>query len=70
MSRKHSGISSKKASVSLVFGEEVIENPNSEDDVMGTGALIICVGLKFPKELLGEFKNCSLLYYHPSKEIS
>lgn len=47
----------RKANVSLVFGEEVIENPNSEDDVIGTGALIICVGLKFSNELLEEFKE-------------
>lgn len=46
----------KKAKVSLVFDEEVIEDPNSED-IRGTGALIICVGMKFPKEQLGEFKE-------------
>jgi hypothetical protein len=47
----------QKAKITLVFDEEVIEDPNSEDDVTGTGALIICVGLKFPKELLIEFKE-------------
>ena len=47
----------KKSKVSLVFDEEVIEDPNSDDDVIGTGALIICVGLKFPKNRLEEFKK-------------
>lgn len=47
----------EKAKVSLVFGEEVIENPNSEEDVLGTGVLVICVGLKFPKNLLKNFKE-------------
>jgi len=47
----------KKAKVTLVFGEEVIENPNIEDAVIGTGVLVICVGLHFPKELLNGFKE-------------
>jgi hypothetical protein len=46
-----------KSNVKLVFDEEVIENPNIEDDVIGTGVLIICVGLTFPKELLNDFKK-------------
>lgn len=47
----------KKAKVSLVFDEEVIETPNIQDAVIGTGVLIICVGLNFPKELLNNFKK-------------
>ncbi|MCE5213306.1 MAG: hypothetical protein LLF83_01115 [Methanobacterium sp.] len=47
----------KKAQVTLVYGEEVIENPNSPEDIIGTGALVICVGLKFRKTLLEEFKE-------------
>ena len=47
----------QKANVKLVFDEEVIENPNKEDDVLGTGVLVICVGLKFPKNQLNEFKE-------------
>ena len=46
-----------KSKVKLVFDEEVIKNPNIEDDVIGTGVLIICVGLTFPKELLNDFKK-------------
>ena len=46
-----------KSTVSLVFDEEVIDDPNSRDEVMGTGALIICIGLKFPKTSLEEFKK-------------
>ncbi|MGA2675582.1 MAG: hypothetical protein ACLQG5_11100 [Methanobacterium sp.] len=46
-----------KSKVKLVFDEEVIKNPNIEDDVIGTGVLIICVGLTFPKELLNNFKK-------------
>jgi hypothetical protein len=46
----------KKVEVTLVFDEEVIENPNS-DNFMGTGVLVICVGLHFPQELLKEFKE-------------
>jgi hypothetical protein len=47
----------QKANVKLVFDEEVIENPNKEDEVIGTGVLVICVGLKFPKNLLKDFKE-------------
>ncbi len=46
-----------KSKVKLVFDEEVIENPNIEDAIIGTGVLIICVGLTFPKELLNDFKK-------------
>ncbi len=49
-----------KSKVNLVFDEEVIENPNIEDAVIGTGVLIICVGLTFPKELLNNFKKLCL----------
>ena len=46
-----------KANVKLVFGEELIDDPNKEDGVVGTGVLVICVGLMFPKELLDDFKK-------------
>ena len=46
-----------KANVKLVFGEELIDDPNKEDGVLGTGVLVICVGLMFPKELLDDFKK-------------
>ena len=47
----------QKANVKLVFDEELMENPNNEDELMGTGLLVICVGLKFPKTRLDEFKE-------------
>jgi len=47
----------EKGNVKLVFGEELIDDPNNEDDVVGTGVLVICVGLTFPKELLNDFKE-------------
>lgn len=47
----------QKAKVTLVFDEEVMENPNKEEELMGTGVLVICVGLKFPKNQLKEFKD-------------
>ncbi len=47
----------QKAKVTLVFDEEVINNPNIEEEVMGTGVLIICVGLKFSKNRLEDFKE-------------
>ena len=47
----------EKVNVKLVYDEELIEDPNDEDGVLGTGELVICVGLTFPKELLDEFKK-------------
>ena len=47
----------EKAKVNLVFDEQVIEDPNNEDRVVGTGALVICVGLTFPKESLKKFEE-------------
>lgn len=47
----------EKAKVKLVFDEELMEDPNNEDTFIGTGVLIICVGLNFPKELLDDFKK-------------
>lgn len=47
----------EKSNVNLVFDEELIYDPNNEDNFIKTGVLIICVGLKFPKELLDEFKE-------------
>jgi len=51
------GFLQEKAKVKLVFDEELIEDPNKEDGVIGTGVLVICVGLTFPKELLKDFKE-------------
>ena len=47
----------EKSRVNLVFDEELIEDPNNEEETIGTGILIICVGLKFPKELMVEFRE-------------
>jgi len=47
----------EKVKVKLVFDEELMEDPNNEDEVLGTGILVICVGLTFPRELLEEFKK-------------
>ena len=47
----------EKSRVNLVFDEELIDNPNNEEGTVGTGVLIICVGLKFPKELMDEFRE-------------
>jgi hypothetical protein len=46
----------EKAKVNLVFDEEVMEDPNDEENLMGTGVLVICVGMTFPKEYLKDFK--------------
>ena len=47
----------EKADVKLVYDEELMEDPNNEESVIGTGVLVICVGLMFPKESLDEFKE-------------
>ncbi len=47
----------EKSKAKVVFDEEVINNPNDENTFVGTGALVICVGLNFPNELLNEFKE-------------
>lgn len=47
----------EKADVKLVYDEELMEDPNNEDAVIGTGVLVICVGLMFPKESLDDFKE-------------
>jgi hypothetical protein len=47
----------EKAKVNLVFDEQVIEDPNNNDNLLGTGVLVICVGLTFPKEMLEDFKD-------------
>ena len=54
----------EKVKVKLVYDEELMEDPNNEDGVLGTGVLVICVGLTFPKELLDEFKK---LFYEVLK---
>lgn len=55
----------EKSRVNLVFDEELIENPNNEEGTIGTGVLIICVGLKFPKELMGEFRELFFEVFSP-----
>ncbi|MDP1552851.1 MAG: hypothetical protein Q8M06_07545 [Methanobacteriaceae archaeon] len=47
----------EKSKVNLVFDEELMDDPNKEDNYLGTGVLIICVGLKFSKELFKEFEE-------------
>ncbi|MDD3984942.1 MAG: hypothetical protein PHY59_03420 [Methanobacterium sp.] len=47
----------EKVKVKLVYDEELIEDPNNANMVLGTGVLIICVGLTFPKEFIDEFKK-------------
>ncbi len=55
----------EKVNVKLVYDEELMEDPNNEDVVLGTGVLIICVGLTFPKELLEEFKKLFFQVFKP-----
>jgi len=55
----------EKVKVKLVYDEELMEDPNNEDVVIGTGVLIICVGLTFPKELLDEFKKLFFQVFKP-----
>ncbi len=55
----------EKSRVNLVFDEELIDDPNSEEGTIGTGVLIICVGLKFPKELMGEFRELFFEVFPP-----
>lgn len=47
----------EKAKVNLVFDEQVVEDPNNEENFLGTGVLVICVGLTFPKEYLKDFEG-------------
>lgn len=47
----------ENANVTLVTGEEIIFDPNNRDTVMGIGVVDISVSLRFPKELLNEFKE-------------
>ena len=47
----------EKANVNLVFDEQVIDDPNNEKNYIGTGVLVICVGLTFPKEMLKDFEK-------------
>ena len=47
----------EKAKVNLVYDEQVIEDPNGEENFIGTGVLVICVGLTFPKEMLKDFQD-------------
>ena len=55
----------EKSRVNLVFDEELIDDPNSEGGTVGTGVLIICVGLKFPKELMDEFRELFFEVFPP-----
>jgi hypothetical protein len=47
----------EKSKVKLVFDEQVIEDPNNEDKFLGSGVLVICVGLTFPREMFKVFKE-------------
>lgn len=53
----------EKAEVKLVFDEELREDPNRE--VIGTGVLLICVGLFFPMEDLEEFRELFFEVFPP-----
>ncbi len=55
----------EKSKVNLVFDEELMEDPNNEENTIGTGILIILVGLKFPKELLAEFTELFFEVFPP-----
>jgi hypothetical protein len=55
----------EKSMVNLVFDEELMEDPNNEENTIGTGILIILVGLKFPKELLTEFRELFFEVFPP-----
>lgn len=55
----------EKVKVKLVYDEELMEDPNNEDAVIGTGALVICVGLTFPNELIDEFKELFFRVFKP-----
>ncbi len=55
----------EKVKVNLVFDEQVIEDPNNEDNVVGTGVLVICVGLTFPKEMLNDFEELFFEVFPP-----
>lgn len=55
----------EKSNVNLVFDEELIEDPNNEEGTVRTGVLIICVGLKFPKELMDEFRELFFEVFPP-----
>jgi len=55
----------EKSDVKLVFDEELMDDPNHEGEVIGTGVLVICVGLTFPKEELEQFKELFLEVFPP-----
>jgi len=55
----------EKSRVNLVFDEGLIDDPNNEEGTVGTGVLIICVGLKFPKELMDEFRELFFEVFPP-----
>lgn len=55
----------EKSRVNLVFDEELMEDPNEEEGTLRTGVLIICVGLKFPKEFIGEFRELFFEVFPP-----
>lgn len=55
----------EKSRVNLVFDEELMEDPNHEEGTLRTGVLIICVGLKFPKEFIGEFRKLFFEVFPP-----
>lgn len=43
--------------ISLPFQEAVVNDPNHEGNVIGLGVVDISVSLRFPKELLNDFKE-------------
>jgi hypothetical protein len=55
----------EKSKVNLVFDEELMDDPNKDDNLLGTGVLIICVGLKFSKELFKEFEELFFEVFPP-----
>jgi hypothetical protein len=55
----------EKGDVKLVFDEELRDDPNTKGEVIGTGVLVICVGLTFPREELEMFKELFMELFPP-----
>lgn len=55
----------EKCEIKLAFCEEIIFDPNKEDEASGTGALQVDVNLRFPKELLKDFKELFYQVFPP-----
>lgn len=56
----------EKVKVKLVYDEELMDDPNNEEETIGTGVLVICVGLMFEKELLDEFTELFFEVFPPN----